>query len=86
MINITNFITLVYFIITALSVTCVTAINNKKSLKLFYTISSFFICNLTYPNICFKSASGELIGLMSKVSTKNCNTLGLKKAGSVGPK
>jgi len=85
-INITNFIKVVYSIITSLSVTCVTISNNKKSLKLFYTISSFFYCNLTYPNICFKSASGVLIGLRSKVSTKNCNTLGLKKAGRVGPK
>lgn len=39
-----------------------------------------------YPNICFKSSSGVLIGLISKVSTRNCNTFGLKKAGKVGPR
>ena len=34
----------------------------------------------------FKSSSGVLIGLKSNVSTKYCSTLGLKKAGNVGPK
>ena len=34
---------------------------------------------IIHPSICFKSSSGVLIGLISNVSIKNCNTFGLKK-------
>lgn len=45
-----------------------------------------FILIYYYPNICFKSSSGVLIRLIPKLSTKNCNTLGLKKVGKLGPR
>ena len=38
-----------------------------------------------YPRIAFKSASGVVMGLMSKVFTRVSSTLGVRKAGSDGP-
>jgi len=37
------------------------------------------------PKQAAKSFSGVLIGVKSKVSTRYCNTLGLIKAGKLGP-
>jgi len=42
--------------------------------------------NCSYPRIAFRSASGVLMGLISKFFTNTSRTLGVMKAGRLGPR
>ena len=68
-----------------LVITSLTQIYKEAQTKLSFLFSLFSYLSPLYPNICFKSCSGVVVGAILNFSTSTLRTVGDTKAGSDGP-